>query len=132
MIETMTIKPLKKDWGLNFSVFNNHNFEVHHASIEPGGYSSSHCHRNKHNLFYVVSGSLWVHFYGSEEGAANNQIAHTVELATGDKLIVPPRVWHRFYAPKSSELVNLLEVYWIDPVNPDDIVRKDVGGVYPN
>jgi hypothetical protein len=132
MIETMTLKPLKKDWGLNFSIFNNHNFEVHHACVEPGGYSSSHCHRHKYNLFYVVSGSLWVHFYGSEEGAANNQVAHTVELLVGDKLIVPPRIWHRFSAPKSSEPVNLLEVYWSDSVNPDDIVRKDVGGVYPN
>lgn len=132
MIETAAVKPLDKDWGLNFSVFANPNFEVHHAYIEQGGYSSRHCHNHKYNLFYVISGELWVHFYGSEDQTNSQHVVHTVELHAGDKLVVPPKVWHRFYAPKTSEPVNLLEVYWSGHVDPNDIVRKDTGGIYPS
>ena len=73
-------------------------------------------------------GVLMVHFYGDSSDANNGSIAYSVTLEPGDKLVVPPKVWHRFQA--LSENVDLIEAYWSAPVDPDDIVRKDVGGVY--
>ncbi len=129
MIDTATIQPLNKAWGLNFAVFNNSNFEVHHAYIKSGGYSSCHAHNRKYNLFYVLSGKLLIHFYRNEDNAANNHIAHTVTLSPGERLIVPPKVWHRFQSVDESD-VDLIEAYWTEPVDPNDIVRKDIGGTY--
>lgn len=131
MIQSFVIDPLKKAWGLNYAIFNNANFELHHASIVAGGYSSCHCHQNKHNLFYVITGELYIHFYGSEKDAQENKIAHSLKISVGESLIVPPKVWHKFYAPENGFGVDLVETYWNSEVNPEDIVRKDVGGVYP-
>jgi mannose-6-phosphate isomerase-like protein (cupin superfamily) len=129
VIDTATIQPLNKAWGLNFAVFQNSNFEVHHAYIKSGGYSSCHCHNHKYNLFYVLSGKLLVHFYRNEETASNNHIAHTVALGYGERLIVPPKVWHRFQSVDDMD-VDLIEAYWAESVDPSDIVRKDIGGTY--
>lgn len=132
MISTDVIKAMEKAWGTNFPVFHNANFELHHAFIEPGGYSSCHCHQNKYNLFYTVKGELYIHFYRAEPTLSNiSDIAHTVILEVGERLIVPPKVWHRFYAPENGSGVDLIEAYWNSDVNQDDIVRKDIGGIYP-
>lgn len=129
MINTATIDPLNKAWGLNFAVFQNSNFEIHHAYIKSGGYSSCHCHKHKYNLFYILYGKLLIHFYSNETNASNNHIAHTVVLSPGERLVVPPNVWHRFQSVDDSN-VDLLEAYWSETVDPNDIVRKDVGGTY--
>ncbi len=129
MINTATIEPIDKAWGLNYSIFQNNNFEMHHAFIKSGGYSSCHCHKNKYNLFYVIYGKLLIHFYSNEDLASRNQIAHTVILNSGERLIVPPKVWHRFQSIE-NEAVDLIEAYWAESVSPDDIIRKDVGGTY--
>ena len=39
---------------------------------------------------------------------------------------VPPGVDHRFEAMEDTKA---LEVYWIDGLDPSDIVRKDTGGL---
>ena len=39
---------------------------------------------------------------------------------------VPPVVDHRFVALENTKA---LEVYWIDGLDPSDIVRKDSGGL---
>jgi hypothetical protein len=50
MIDTASIKPIKKDWGLSAEVFLNPNFEIRHGYINPGGYTSCHTHMRKHNM----------------------------------------------------------------------------------
>lgn len=131
MINTDIVKASEKAWGTNFPIFNNANFELHHAFIEPGGYSSCHCHQNKYNLFYAVRGELYVHFYRSDPTDGISEIAHTSVLEVGERLIVPPKVWHRFYAPETGNGVDLIEVYWNSGVDLDDVIRKDTGGIYP-
>jgi mannose-6-phosphate isomerase-like protein (cupin superfamily) len=129
MIDSAVISALDKSWGLNYPVFKNSNFELHHASIAEGGYSSCHCHQHKYNLFYVICGKLFIHFYSSEDKASHNSIAHTVMLEPGERLIVPPKVWHRFQTVEHSGVVDLIEAYWTSTVDPDDITRKDIGGI---
>ena len=128
MIDPVAVTRRSKAWGFNQAVHQNDSFELHHAFIHSDGYSSCHYHKNKYNLFYVLYGTLMVHFYGDEVSANNGAIAYSVTLEPGDKLVVPPKVWHRFQA--LNEYVDLLEAYWVHSVDPEDIVRKDVGGVY--
>ena len=40
---------------------------------------------------------------------------------------VPPNVQHRFEALEDTKA---LEIYWIDPIERNDIIRFDSGGVY--
>jgi mannose-6-phosphate isomerase-like protein (cupin superfamily) len=127
MIDTSIIKALSKPWGTSFDIFNNANFEIRHNCAKLGGYSSCHYHHNKNNLIYVVSGVLLVHFYSSEDKECS-KIAHTVTLERGNKLIIPPKVWHRFYGSEASEEVNFIEAYWLAPVDVEDTISKDVGG----
>jgi mannose-6-phosphate isomerase-like protein (cupin superfamily) len=114
---------LEKSWGTNRGLERSHAFEVHHASIRAGGYSSQHCHRDKSNAFYVVRGELLVHFYrqrGDQDPCA------TVRLTAGQKLVCGRGEWHRFEAVTDVELV---EWYWTDAVDPSDIERHDQGGM---
>ena len=39
---------------------------------------------------------------------------------------VPPAVDHRFEAMEDTRA---LEIYWIDGLDPNDIVRRDIGGL---
>ena len=39
---------------------------------------------------------------------------------------VPPEIDHRFEALEDTKA---LEVYWVDGLDPTDIVRKDSGGI---
>lgn len=128
MLNPVVIKQTDKAWGINQAVHQNESFELHHAYINANGYSSCHYHNSKHNLFYVLYGTLMVHFYGGDPDANNCSIVYSVTLKPGDKLVVPPKVWHRFQALTDS--VDLIEAYWSSSVDPDDIIRKDVGGVY--
>lgn len=127
VIDTSVIKALTKPWGSSYDIFSNNNFEIRHNFAKPGGYSSCHCHYGKNNLIYVVSGVLLVHFYSSEE-KEYSKIAHTVTLEPGHRLIIPPKVWHRFYGSEASEEINFIEAYWLPPVDSEDTISKDVGG----
>jgi len=117
-----TVPVLSKRWGTNRCIFSDANFEVHHAQIFAGGYSSRHHHRAKVNDFYLVEGTLKVIVYD----AAGNEI-QTVTLNCGDRFSVHANVEHRFEAITDVELI---ETYWVS-LDPSDIVRADEGGITP-
>ena len=77
-----------------------------------------HCHLKKYNLFYVESGELLIEFRNKE----------SVLLNSNKKLIIEPKVWHRFRA--LTEVV-AYELYWENPDTSEksDIVRLDQGGI---
>lgn len=115
------VAPVTKLWGFTRCVHRDRTHEIHHATIQSGGYSSRHHHERKDNLFYVVSGLLHVHRYDPDEPVAL--------LGPGDKFTVAAGRDHRFVAQTDVQLV---EVYWADgsgDLDPDDIVRVDVGGL---
>jgi len=110
-----------KLWGQTRCIHVDRHTELHHASIHAGGYSSRHSHTYKHNLFYVLSGELKVHRYDPDEPP--------VVLRAGEAYTAPAGRDHRFEAVAAVELI---ELYW--PVHgadldPDDIVRLDIGGL---
>jgi mannose-6-phosphate isomerase-like protein (cupin superfamily) len=111
------VPAVEKIWGETRCIRRDRAHEVHHASILMGGYSSRHHHR-KLNLFYVISGTLEVHRYDPDE--------HPVVLTAGMAYTVESGRAHRFNAITDVEL---LEIYWMDDLDPEDIVRVDVGGL---
>lgn len=117
----MLIGHTRKLWGMTRCIHKDKHGELHHASIEAGGYSSRHHHRTKHNLFYVLSGELLVHRYDPD--------TLPVTLHAGEACTVPAGRDHRFEARTEVELI---ELYWPLPgheLDPDDIVRVDIGGL---
>jgi mannose-6-phosphate isomerase-like protein (cupin superfamily) len=118
-----TIKELVKFWGTNRCIYSEKNFEVHHAQIVEGGFSSKHHHVYKVNNFYIVSGTLKVFLFDD-----TGKEVHCVTLGTGTNFSVPPGVEHKFEAITN---VDLIEIYWAN-LDPDDIVRVDIGGVKSN
>ena len=118
------VKVLEKVWGLTRTLSADRNCEVHHATIEPNTWCSRHFHAWKWNLFYVIEGTLLVHFYRTEFETQPHQ---TFEIKKGESFKVAPRQWHKFES-LCKENVELIEVYWAEDVVADDIVRADVGG----
>jgi len=117
------IPELVKFWGTNRCIYSENNFEVHHAQIVEGGFSSKHHHVHKVNNFYIVSGTLKVILFDKD-----GKEVHTVVLGTNTNFSVPAGVEHKFEAVTD---VDLIEIYWAN-LNPDDIVRADLGGVKSN
>jgi cupin fold WbuC family metalloprotein len=110
-----------KVWGQTRCLVRGHGFEVHYLQIKPGGYCSRHRHKAKWNQFFIISGRLRVPFFRPD-----GEVDHHYELSAGAILSVPPGVLHRFEAVESTEVI---ETYWTDPVNPNDIERLDEGGI---
>lgn len=119
-----TVRPsvLKKNWGYVRTVHFGPHAQIDFLEIEAGGFSSKHCHQTKFNEFFLVSGRMLIHFYKSRSDATSR----TQLLLPGSKLIVPPNIWHRFEAPERCVLI---ETYWSETLNPEDIVRVDQGGI---
>lgn len=115
----VSIATTRKLWGLTRRIWCDATVELHHASIEPGGYSSQHSHTGKWNLFYVLSGHLQVW----EPGPAGEHCR--ADLRAGDAFLYRTGDRHRFLALESTELI---ELYGLPPLDPDDIARCDTGG----
>jgi mannose-6-phosphate isomerase-like protein (cupin superfamily) len=130
MIDTGTVEFSKKDWGVCAEVICDPNFEVRHGKLKPGGFTSCHMHMHKHNMVYVSSGVVFVHLYSSEDMDCR-KIAHTITLEKGDKVIIPPRVWHRLYGSEACYEADFLEIYWQAPIDKDDVITRDSGGSNP-
>ena len=114
-----------KPWGVNRHLLSQPGLELHHATIQPGGFSSRHHHQHKDNHFYVVSGYLNVESYASD---TEPEPFRVVTLKRGDQLIIRAGEWHRF-VNAGSIIVDLIETYWASPERShEDIIRADVGG----
>jgi len=111
-----------KRWGTTQCIFEGPTSEVHIIRSNAGYECSRHKHKAKWNRFYVISGKLEVVLY-----MENDDDITTV--TDGMFTDVPPEIEHKF---RAIEDTICLEIYWIDPLDPKDIVRHetDKGGVY--
>lgn len=112
---------IKKPWGETRCLWSNEAYEVWHASIEKGGYSSRHVHYSKFNDFYVFRGKLLIHLYASRSAMEPES---TVTLTANQQFMVNPGKWHKFEAATDVEL---LEIYK-GTASAYDIERVDEGG----
>ena len=112
----------KKAWGPKRTVFYAPDkCLVEHASPRKGGFSSRHCHEENFNEFYLLSGELRVTFYTPQ-----GEETCSIVLMPGQRLTVPPKLWHRFECLEDCELI---ETYWKTGLAVGDIVRADEGGL---
>jgi L-fuculose-phosphate aldolase len=73
---------------------------VCYLTLEPGaGYRGGHLHNNKHEGFYVVKGRALVELACRTTGERLS-----LEQEPGDRLVLPPGVAHRIFAPGPDKL----------------------------
>jgi mannose-6-phosphate isomerase-like protein (cupin superfamily) len=116
--KTLTGAIQGKFWGSTRCFFENSTSEVHYIEANKGGYCSRHYHQDKWNRFIVLEGKLKITIYKESD-------EDVTVLTDGMFSDVPPGVEHRFEALENSKA---LEVYWVNDLDPKDIVRKDTGG----
>ena len=112
-------KKYTKVWGSTQVLFRNDSVEVHLIHGKKGGFSSRHNHTHRVNVFYVLSGIINVIVY------RENNLDITT-LNCGESTEVNCLVDHRFEVVQDCVA---LEVYYLNPIDSMDIVRKDVGGI---
>jgi mannose-6-phosphate isomerase-like protein (cupin superfamily) len=76
-------------------------------------------HRNKHNGFHVIAGSLLIEVHKNDY-----ELVDVTRLGPGETTSVKPGEYHRFVSEASQVIA--LEWYYPEPLS-EDIVRKDCG-----
>ncbi|SHE44703.1 Cupin [Desulfacinum infernum DSM 9756] len=82
----------------------------------PGHFRGGHYHRVKTERFYVISGKVRILTVDVETGRKG----HT-DVRSGDKLVIPPLLAHRFHALEDAWLVE----YYDSTYDPEDDVPFD-------
>lgn len=123
-----------KVWGRNREIIVNPFAEMHHIFVRPSSYCSIHQHRFKSNLFYCLKGAIVVKVWKS-----NGLIDETL-LVPGKSTSVGPGEKHQFLTPKLADIkdldtsfqdndsVEVIELYYPNPINQADIERETQGG----
>lgn len=107
-----------KIWGVKNNIFGNDTCAVDILNLEPQKRCSWHFHKNKYNLFYCVSGVVFIEV---EELGQRREI----ELKEGQFFTIIPCQNHMFFTKEEPAV--LTEVMFVN-YDPDDIVRHNVGG----
>ncbi len=110
----------KKCWGVTECVYESASMEIHNLTIKANTWCSKHFHRNKVNIFHLLSGEVDVVVYLEKIGKV--RISKLTE--SDPRLVVLCNIWHRFIGIKDSQLI---EIYETRNIVPDDIEREDEG-----
>lgn len=113
-----------KAWGICSHIFASDRCGISFLKVEKGGFSSRHLHRERENMFAVISGKIEVCEY------YRDFVIKLTTMASGDVHSVPVEIIHKFSVLESGEVV---EIYRPGvpggKVHIDDIVRFDIGGM---
>ena len=109
-----------KIWGQTELLLETPLMELHRIMIDADGFCSTHKHSYKHNLFYVVHGTLEVSVHKNDY-----DLVDVTLLTDGEYMTVSPGEYHSFRAVTDVEA---LEIYYPEPIGKD-IQRKSVGGI---
>lgn len=103
-----------KSWGEKWNIFINGSSEVSVLELQPHRRCSWHRHQAKYNLFFVLSGELWIK---TSEGLA----------AVGEKqfFTTRPGEWHEFQTHEQP--ATIVEVMYVQ-YEAEDIERETAGG----
>ena len=115
----------RKCWGSALHIFASPHAAVSCLSVDVGWRCSRHWHRDRANLFAVLSGCMVVEEW--PDGLEGRKAMAV--LNPGGTHAVPSGTWHRFRVMRSGKVV---EVYWPDgggEVDVHDIERIDFGGL---
>lgn len=120
----------KKAWGRVHHFFSNGNCSCSYLEVMQGTCCSKHFHRNRNNLFCVVSGAIVIEQWDWISRTRLGSLGDLKLLTSGDIFTVPAYRIHRF---RVIETGMVIEAYtprtdYITSVELDDIVRFDEGG----
>ncbi len=123
------IKWETKCWGKVAHLFHNENTAVSHLMVTAGWRCSQHWHKERDNLFAVLSGRVVI----KEWRNGGTGVVVTTTLGPGGVLTVPSGTLHQFNVIESGQMI---EVYTPArsgaKVRLDDIERLDEGGRIDN
>ena len=108
-----------KVWGQTELVHSNSALEFHRIEYKKGYKCSEHAHKHKWNGFFVESGTMIVRVWQDDQGLVDTTI-----LNAGDFTSVAPDKVHQFEGVVSGVA---FELYWANPLDPSDIVRRTSG-----
>ena len=109
-----------KVWGNTELLLKTPFVELHRIFVKEDGYCSTHTHKHKWNLFYVISGELDICVHKNDY-----DLVDTTHLIEGEWTTIKPNEFHSFTALTDVEA---LELYYPEPLS-EDIIRKTVGGL---
>jgi mannose-6-phosphate isomerase-like protein (cupin superfamily) len=109
-----------KIWGKTTLLLQTPQIEIHRISILPNSACSLHCHEHKWNAFYVMAGEMAIEVHKNDYN-----LIDLTELKKEEFTTVPPNEYHRFLTGESG--AEALEIYYLEGINPNDIIRKNVG-----
>lgn len=120
-----------KAWGRTRAIESWSKGRVYQALSHHRGYSSRHYHPEESNTFFVLAGRLEIEvWYAGVDHSPTGRPDVVYTLGPNEVLTVDRRVWHRFIALTT---VDLIETYLSDPVSGDpavpNIIRFDEGGI---
>lgn len=76
---------VKKGWGKEIHIVNNHNYCGKILLFHSGGTFSLHYHFDKHETFYVLDGEFTLNYRNLHKGSVS-----TKTISKGDVVIIPP------------------------------------------
>lgn len=109
-----------KVWGNTELLLKTPFVELHRIFVKEDGFCSTHTHKHKWNLFYVISGELDILVHKNDY-----DLIDTTHLIEGEWTTIRPNEFHSF---KAITDVEGLELYYPEPLS-EDIIRKTVGGL---
>lgn len=109
-----------KIWGETTLLLQTSQIEVHLISIKPNSSCSLHAHTHKWNAFFCISGHVFIEVHKN-----SYNLIDVTELYIDGFTTVQPNEYHKFYTLDSPATV--LEIYYTEGINPNDIIRKTVG-----
>lgn len=110
-----------KVWGTTELLLKTPLIEVHRLDILPNAFCSMHCHKYKHNAFYVSAGEVFIEVRKNDYALTDITL-----LGPGEFTTVSPNEYHMFRAGTSG--MQGIELYYLEPLSTD-IIRETVGGI---
>jgi quercetin dioxygenase-like cupin family protein len=116
----------EKVWGWSYPLLLTEDIEIVKIEVRHGGYSSRHAHKNKANMFFVLSGVLQVITYlKNTEDYDQIRFLHR----EGDAFQVAAGIFHRFRALAPTVAIEVYRPTGTGKLDPNDIIRSDEGGL---
>lgn len=109
-----------KVWGTTELLLKTPLIEVHRLDVLPNMACSMHCHKFKHNGFYVAAGELFIEIVKNDYNLTDITL-----LGPGEFTTVAPNEYHRFRTGDRG--MQGIEIYYLEPLSID-ITRKTTGG----
>ena len=126
---TRTFDITNKAWGTTQTLISDRLAELHKIVVKPGGYCSRHHHERRHNHFSVASGQLVVMNYSTNINRILTEgMSYTAQAGDVHKFInygPADVVAYELYTVTEAHM----EMHSEARIDPDDIIRQDVGGV---